>query len=226
MFEKSGHDIFREYVKANFPLSDMSLFETLLDSEFHLRFELGDGLKNGTKKRVVYSTTKATTIFEEIFSPEDEVWVLISSKDCRPCNDFLPQTKGYLLKQFAHPEGLSTATCSDITSMEIEEDNGRRKLVNYTTRHTQTVFSQQTRQVRYRNILAGIANHEMGFDPSIGDPVYFVHKANRIAYHMYDDRGCLVLGPDREAIQFLYTKYNDWLVDYHRPYYDAVFKTS
>jgi len=41
---------------------------------------------------------------------------------------------------------------------------------------------------------------------------------------MYDDRGCIIHSNSKEYLRTLYIKYNDWIVDYWRDYFDRLFK--
>lgn len=41
---------------------------------------------------------------------------------------------------------------------------------------------------------------------------------------MYDDRGCIIHASSKDQLRPLYFKYNDWIVNYHREYFDNLFK--
>jgi len=226
MQEKSEISIFQTFVQDNFPQSDLTPSESHIYSDVHLRFELGDDLENGTRNRVEHCRSKALAIFEDLFDPEDDIWVMVQSSHCPNGIDLWSGTEGYLLGQFLQPKEISKQVSTEVETLEIEADDGTTGPVEYRTTHTQRVYSQKVNQLAYRNIITGIANLEMGFDPSISDRVYFIHESKRVAFYMYDDRGCLVFGHDRNSIRFLYTKYTEWLVNYHREYFDRIFKEA
>lgn len=41
---------------------------------------------------------------------------------------------------------------------------------------------------------------------------------------MYDDRGCIAYSNSKEKLKPLYTKNNEWIVNYWREYIDSIFK--
>ncbi|MBC7554800.1 MAG: DUF3885 domain-containing protein [Taibaiella sp.] len=75
-----------------------------------------------------------------------------------------------------------------------------------------------------RNILTGIANAEMGFDPIIEQTVILINLFADTAFQMYDDRGCYVWSNKADKIRDIYNRRNDWIVEYHRAEIDKEFK--
>ena len=57
--------------------------------------------------------------------------------------------------------------------------------------------------INVRNILNGIANSEMGFEPFVDQRIYFLNPKTNIMFHMYDDRGCLVWSDVPDKIRSL-----------------------
>jgi len=57
-----------KYIESNFPN---------LTSDLYLRFELGDPYKNGTEERINQVVTRVTTLFEEVFKPDDLIYLYI-----------------------------------------------------------------------------------------------------------------------------------------------------
>jgi hypothetical protein len=105
-------------------------------------------------------------------------------------------------------------------------EKGITEEATITTYHIQKIYETKLSNVNYKNILKGIANLEMGFEPSISDKVYFINKKRKVALHMYDDRGCMVYTNNRKTIQFLYDDYYNWLVKYHIETFDKIFKSA
>ncbi len=217
---------FIKYLKKHFDQCNLSHEEFNIFSKYHLRFELGDDLKNGSKERVDQSTYRAKAIFEEFFNDEDEACLLILS--CRyksEIKDFFESTKGYLkdqIKNFSSLEVLRTEN----TIEEFDEalnDDGVMEMTDFTVTHIQEVVTQSVSNIETENIFRGIENLEMGFDPSIGERVYIINKRNKVVFYMYDDRGCLVFANSKETLKPIYSKYNDWLVDDYRKLFDKLF---
>lgn len=66
----------------------------------------------------------------------------------------------------------------------------------------------------YRMIWGTVAL-ELGVRPSLDFKLYVFDLDQRILIHPYDDRGMDVLGPNRERMREIYTKYVDWLLPYN-----------
>ncbi len=81
----------------------------------------------------------------------------------------------------------------------------------------------KVKDINAKKILNGIANNEMGFEPSICQDIYFLDPVTDRGFYMYDDRGCYVWSDKAEKIKYLYDKRNEWIVDYHRPEIDKYF---
>jgi Domain of unknown function (DUF3885) len=217
-----------EYILNNFAESDLSPAKSYIFSKYHLRFELGDNLKNGSKKRVKQSVLRATTLFEAFFEPNDEIWILINSWKSRNSSikkAFRP-TESYLEDQFADFD-LINKVCIEETIEEFDEalneETNLMQMKDFTCTYIQNYFKQKVSLIQYKSIIEGKANLEMGFKPSIGENVYFINPRNNVAFYIYDDRGCLLFSSDRETLKPTYVKYNQWLVDYHRATFDEMF---
>jgi hypothetical protein len=219
-------DDFIEYIEKTFNGSDLSPQKSRIASTFHLRFELGCSLENGTKERVDKCTERAKTLFEEVFKKGDESWLLIKSwKYHGDAKDFFSPTKGYLQNQIGNYSSLNIFQ-RELTIAEFDDalnDEGVMVKTNFTTTHIQQVLCQRISNIAYENILRGIANLEMGFEPSIVETVYFVNRRIDLAFYMYDDRGCLIFSKDKNVLKPIYENYKDWLVDYNRETYDRMF---
>ena len=217
-----------EYILSNFEESDLSPAKSYIFSKYHLRFELGDTLKNGTKKRVKQSVLRAVTIFEEFFNSDDEIWILINymkHRD-RSIKYFWNPTNGYLENQFTNFHLINKISAEETIEEfdeALNEETNLMEMTDFTCTHIQNFFNLKVSDINYKNIIEGIANLEMGFDPSIGEYVCFINPRNDVAFHMYDDRGCLLFASDHETLKPTYDKYNQWLVDYHRATFDDMF---
>lgn len=53
--------------------------------------------------------------------------------------------------------------------------------------------------------------------------VYFINLNKKTIFHIYDDRGCDVIASAREDLMGIYTRYNDWILDYDRERINRVF---
>ena len=82
----------------------------------------------------------------------------------------------------------------------------------------------KVKEIQAEKIFNGIANNEMGLEPSISQDIIFLDPITNKGFHMYDDRGCYVWSDKPEKIKYLYEKRNNWIVDYHRNEIDKYFE--
>lgn len=61
----------------------------------------------------------------------------------------------------------------------------------------------------------GVIARELGVQPSLGCNLYVFDPELRVLMHPYDDRGMDVLGPNRQILSEVYSKYRHWLLDYN-----------
>jgi Domain of unknown function (DUF3885) len=53
---------------------------------------------------------------------------------------------------------------------------------------------------------------------------YLLSLDQQILFHPYDDRGMDIIGNNRVVLEQIYTKFNDWLLDYDRLTMDEYFR--
>lgn len=216
----------RELILEFFPQSNLDPIESYVSSDVYLRFELGGEFENGTVERVNNATNRIAELFERLFLPADDVMVLIKTFAYEGAREFYESTRGYLGEQFS---GVDLDAIKGEIKEETESgdfyniENDTTEFSTTTTFHIQKVFETRVSNINYKNIFRGIANLEMGFDPSVSDLIYIVNKRSRVAIHMYDDRGCTVYASDKESIRFLYQDYYSWLVKYHIKIFEGIF---
>lgn len=211
----------QQYLDRVYPGSKIDTEHTL-GGQVHIRFELGEGKDNGTIERVTQSTDRAMTIFNETFQdPTNEIFVLIyeyqGESPFKSSND-------YLHKQF--PADTFTKFYNQLETVNTRfistDEDGNDTLDQDEVRII--IGKLSAKDINVKNILNGIANTEMGFDPGISQRVFFLNPLSDKAFQMYDDRGCYVWSDKADKIRDLYIKRNDWIVDYHRPDIDKYFK--
>jgi hypothetical protein len=188
-------------------------------SDINIRFELGEPFRNGSKRRINQVNKRVNTIFEELFKPTDFVYVII--KDWGSSEDpMFGNTTPEYLYELLHGYIIDEEVQFDINEDEDEEGNS----IEVKNEYRFKVLSGLVSSIPYRRIFEGISHYEQGREPSIGQRVYFINKEKDILFHMYDDRGCIAHAILKEDLEELYNKYNDWIVDYWREYFDGIFK--
>jgi hypothetical protein len=206
-------DELNKYLNETYPKAKL---ETgLIGIETHIRFELGDGHRNGTKERVNHSSNKSLILFEDAFgNPNDEVWVLVYDFNS---NAFYG-SKDFLYLNFPKKFEFFESFTEDINCDENGEEFIEKQEIKI------AIGKFTIKDINIKDILTAIANTEMGFEPSIDQRVYFFNTLTNRAFHMYDDRGCYIWSNAAQNIKDIYVKRNDWIVDYHRPEIDKYFE--
>lgn len=201
-----------EYIDNNFPN---------FESDIHIRFELGEPFRNGSKRRIKQVNKRVVKIFEETFNQNDFIYVLI--KDWGDQNDpmFGNTTSKYIYK-LMNGQIIEERTLFEVDEDEDEDDEGKRLEIKH--EYQVKVSAGLVSTFPYIEILEGISHYEQGREPSIGQSVYFISKDKDIIFYMYDDRGCIIHASSKDQLRPLYFKYNDWIVNYHREYFDNLFK--
>ena len=197
--------------------------EHTLGGQVHIRFELGGDNENGTVERVNQAIDRALTIFNDTFNdPANEIFVLIYEYEGE---NIFNASNEYLHKQFSDDyfnkfyNQLETVNTRYFTT----DENGNDTLDKDEVRII--VGKLPIKDINVKNILTGIANTEMGFDPTIDQRIFFFDPLTDKGFQMYDDRGCYVWSDKADKIRDIYIKRNDWIVEYHRPEIEEYFRT-
>lgn len=200
-----------KYLESNFPN---------LTSNLYIRFDLGSPYKNGTEERIDQVTTRVTSLFEEVFKPEDFVYLYIKDYGGSEDRMFGNNTPSYL-DDLLSSQAIEEDVLYDIDE-DIDESTGNTIEIKNEFR-VKFVYSKLS-SINYRDILRGIGNYEQGRDPSIGQSVYFINMEKDIVFHMYDDRGCDVYGLTKETLSPAYRNFRKWILDYNRIEIDHSFE--
>jgi hypothetical protein len=211
----------QSYFDRVYPGSQIDTQHTL-GGQVHIRFELGDGFPNGSTDRVNQATDRATTLFTDTFKdPNNDIFVLIYQY--QDSNIFEVDNK-YLHKQF--PDDIFNTFYNQIELVNANsfttDEQGNETFEKYDVRVI--IGKLPVKNINARNILGGVANTEMGFDPGIDQSIYFFDPLTDKGFYMYDDRGCYVWSNNADKIRDIYINRNSWIVDYHRPEIDEYFK--
>lgn len=196
--------------------------EHSLGGQVHIRFELGEGRDNGTIERVNQSTERAETIFKDTFNDSThEIFVLIYEYQGE---NIFNASNDYLHKQFPADRFKNFYNQMEPVNSRYftTDENGNDVLEKAEVRII--IGKLPVKDINVKNILTGIANTEMGFDPGIDQRIFFFDPLTDKAFQMYDDRGCYVWSVKADKIRDIYIKRNEWIVEYHRPEIEEYFK--
>ena len=214
----------QSYFDKVYPFSKIDTEHTV-GGKVHIRFELGgEVLKNGTLERVNQATDRAVKLFNDTFdNPKNVIWILIYEY---PEPNAFNASNEYLHRQFPTEqfEKFYNQLEQVNTAEFITDKNGNEVFEKAEVRII--IGKLQVEEINIENILRGIANTEMGFDPGIDQTIFFFDPLTDKSFQMYDDRGCFVCSDKADKIRDIYTKRNEWIVDYHRHEIDEYFKTT
>ena len=159
-----------------------------------LRFELAADIPSETAdERVRQAVERASTIFEAAFTPKDEGF--LSFTRWRDADDpfVLP---------LLPPESETTRIEGEDFYEQGEPD----------TPHGTYTAALRPRSLDYRLIFALIASSELDRSPSIGGRAYLLNASTPLIFHMYDDRGAMLVGSNENALAELRTGFADWII--------------
>jgi hypothetical protein len=209
MIEIKLIDFFKN-IDCNIEINDFNTIER--NFKYSLRFELGLGFKNGTKKRVDLATNRASQLFIDCFDNDQELFVLTYEWE----DELFRRTPDYLF-QVINKTGFVSNRELAIRYFDNEEPEYLSGKIG--------IFEVSLNKIDYANIFRGIANAEMGFDPCIHQIVYFIGQSSKKTFWMYDDRGCLIMSPDINLLNSEFEKHCDWLCDGYKELFEKELKT-
>src|SRR6266496_3577491 len=80
------------------------------------------------------------------------------------------------------------------------------------TPHGTYTAALRPRSLDYRLIFALFASSELDRSPSIGGRAYLLNASTPLIFHMYDDRGAMLVGSNENALAELRTGFADWII--------------
>ncbi|WP_196889438.1 DUF3885 domain-containing protein [Aureivirga sp. CE67] len=197
---------FKKYIKKNELEINLSDFTTIEKSFNHsLRFELGDKLKNGTKERVNQAKKRALEIFNTCFEKEDNLFVLTYEWNTE--NNFLARTPDFLYQ---------------ILQVEKSQEKQKLSLMYFKDEEPEYedgflgVYKFKKASINLEKLFEGIANTDMGFNPTIHQIVYFFGETSKKMFWMYDDRGCLIMSQNLIDLKPDYNTHQKWLCERYK----------
>lgn len=211
----------QSYFDRVYPNSKIDTEHTI-GGKVHIRFELGGGIENGSIERVNQAAERSVKLFNDTFeNPKNTIWVLIYEYS----NPYaFNASNDYLYRQFPTEKFREFYNQLEQVNTRIFSTDYDKKEVFDKVDVRVIIGKLRVEDINVENILKGIANNEMGFEPAIDQIIYFFDPLTNKAFQMYDDRGCYVWSDSAEKIRDVYTNRNEWIVEYHRNEIDEYFK--
>lgn len=208
---------FDKFIKINKLKINLSDFTTIEKSFNHsLRFELGDKLENGTIERVNQAKERALEIFNTCFSNDDKLYVLTYEWDTD--DHFLTNTPDFLYQ-----------------TLQVDKSSEKQKLALMYFHDEKPeyedgflgIYKIKRKSIQWEELIEGIANMDMGFNPSIHQIVFIFGETSKKMFWMYDDRGCLIMTQNLIELESIFNAHKNWLgTGYEKSYIEKINKPN
>jgi hypothetical protein len=163
-----------------------------------LRFELGgDTPVQASAKRAGQAVERATSVFERAFAAQDLGFVSFTRWRADDDAVFLPLIPASERDEVERSDGS-----------DFYEDGGDTPFTSYTV-------ALKPRSIDYRTLFGLVANSELRESPSLDGRAYLINASQPLVFHMYDDRGAILLAPEATTLAPLHAEFGDWLVESH-----------
>ncbi|KAA0750219.1 DUF3885 domain-containing protein [Bacillus sp. AY3-1] len=220
----------KEYMNETFP--GVTLVPHIsFQWENYLYFDFGKGkhqnLEDTDDLNMEYFSQLYTYnkhLFEDIFSKEDEVFLVTNVYRFKKENVKNSQ-KINVYNKFIKKRDLKFQIKQKIVPFLFEDEEAD---LYCTYQFSLKCFACDIKYIP----LIQAANHEdfPGLYPRFGrkkeisyPDVFLINATKDIIMFIYDDRGCEVIAKNKETIRNLYEKYKGWIPDYERESIDKVF---
>lgn len=210
---KSLHDRMVNELAEIFPEGDLRR-PVFYRAKAGLRFEIGTGAPLGKSagghprtEYVQRALERSITLFHACF-PSGPDFLLL---DVLVRND---TTRTDTLDVCSHSNLLGVV--KEVVCTPHHDEEGTR---------LQLLFDTRERQPDILGVLRNTILSDFVPDFSaLWQSVFFFDCDRHLLFHLYDDRGLDIASSTRNAIEYLYSAYNSWILDYDREQIDNVFK--
>ena len=165
------------------------------EHEGSLRFELSEG--GSFVEMFIQSYNKATEIVGSIFSETEKISVCLAFYG-----------KKSLLGNLSVFRDL--VECQ----IEIPKKDCQIWQKQYPEAELRTFITFSTNKKELPKLLWSAIASDMGVKPRVNCSIYIYCSELGVLVHPYDDRGLDVIGPNKELLKKLYTKFHHYLLDY------------
>ncbi|MNN26621.1 hypothetical protein D3C81_1401320 [compost metagenome] len=178
-----------------------------------IRFELGNPhlyeIDTNHYMEQVYS--RAIELFRALFFKDDDICIVTNAFFAYRFKSQVKRLNLYrrYIKSNQLLRNLKLNVIPDIFAEEDERPDEDNNTYRY-------MIDCKVRDVDYQNLLKAICNQDVGIKPSIYHDVFFLNLDRGVIYHIYDDRGCDVISSSIIELKDIYTKFNEWILDYDR----------
>jgi len=208
---------FENFYKRNF--GDYALVSPIFYGfPISIRYQIGMGLicDGKEEKYVKNAIHRAFAVFNELFNKDDDIYVVVNSYEDNP-NDMADDDISVV-----HPLIHIKDECNFVFTFTVED--ALKHLISNS--HTRYILKAAVRDVQVEKLLEEIAWSDIDGRNSLRGCVYWINPRNNVIYHFYDDRGLDVASNSKANLEHIYSKFNDWILEYDRKRIDNIFNES
>jgi len=194
-------------------------------NSFALRFEIGSpnvGIWTDSTRKCYNETyfsdalTRALTIFESAFYPDDDISVVYQ---------FFSDGRRKIKKRSLIYQQIKNSPNKTIKLTDHRDLYADQLLYKKQCWRRATISGLKTADLKVENLLSAILNTDFGNDrnPRLQGECYFVNYSKNLVLFLYDDRGMDIVAAEKSALVPLYNAHQQWILDYDRPRIEQIF---
>ncbi|WP_051404786.1 DUF3885 domain-containing protein [Bacillus cihuensis] len=179
-----------------------------------IRFELGIPGEWRISETNYLNTAyqKAKTLFDEIHSPNDEIFLLIV--DYTVFNKRYKKTR--IFDRYIKEKSLKRRLQIVESSCPDPDFDEERFTYSY-------IIKCKVSELYYLKLLRDLSYVDFMKQPPVNQSCFIINTNTSTIFHMYDDRGLDLLANHNDTIKHIYQKYSSWILDYDRKEIDEDF---
>lgn len=213
LYELTIREEYESYMVTYFPNINPFPFYVNEKSGW-IRFELGIPGEWRISEANYLNTTyqKAKTLFEEIHSPNDEVFLLVV--DYAVFNKRYKKTR--IFDRYIKEKSLKRRLHIVARSLYDPVFDEERCTYSY-------IIKCKVSELHYLKLLRAISYVDFMKQPFVKQSCFIINTNASTIFHMYDDRGLDLHANHNDTIKHIYQKYCSWILDYDRKEIDEDF---
>ncbi|UOE93727.1 DUF3885 domain-containing protein [Alkalihalobacillus sp. LMS39] len=198
-----------EYMEKNFP--NLLLTPPLFyNCEIGIRFELGDPEEENDKVYLERVYHRSKTLFSAINDDNDDIFIV--SHEVRKISEKRKGKRAKFFPSFVKVKNIKYRLQHSILPFDLQDEEENEEWCTHR-------FSMKchVKDVSVSRLIKAVFSTEIPW-------IYFVNSTKGTIFHIYDSRGCDLVATNKDAIENIYIKYNDWILNYDREKIDELFK--
>lgn len=153
------------------------------------------------------------TIFNELFEGDDELFLVTNLY--KYIGEKQPTRKLNVYNRYVKNKRLLTHLQVETYPYPFEIEEGKYEMQQFSLRC-------KVRDIKVNSLIKAAIHEDFPLKPKLGGyppgypDVFFVNVTKNVMLFIYDDRGCEVLGLDKQQMNNIYKKYRKWVDELDR----------